>query len=240
MKNIKLIVLTFIIGFFSLSLTAQTVDELQSGYLKALGGKEKLSSLKDVFIESSVELMGMQMQTRQWVVYGKAARQEVDVQGQKIITFLSADKGWMINPLMGSTQAQPIPDQALKAAEGSLVAGSELTDYQSRGMKASFEGKDSVNSLAVYKIRLSKDDYESTYYLDPGTYYLLRQVVTTKVGDQPITQTTDFSDYRKTPEGYVFPYSTVVSNAMTGEIKSTVSNISANTSPDLKALENPN
>lgn len=240
MKNLKRNLLTFFIGFLAVQSYAQTVDELQTNYLKALGGKEKLSALKDVVIESNVEVMGMQLPAKSWIVYGKATRQELEVQGQKIISYIGVDKGWMINPLMGSTEAQPIPDQALKAAEGTLVAGSELTDYQKRGMTAVYEGKDSVNSIAAYKIKLSKDNYESTFYLDPATYYLIRQVVKTNVEQQPVTQTTDFSDYRKTPDGFVFPYNTVVTNAMAGEIKSTINKISINTSPDIKALESTN
>ncbi|HRN57370.1 MAG TPA: hypothetical protein PLL71_13005 [Agriterribacter sp.] len=240
MKKITFAILATCISAASVSTQAQTVDELQAGYMKALGGKVTLSALKNIFIESSIEVMGMQMPARQWIVYGVASRQEVAFQGQKMITFISKDRGWMINPLMGSTEARPIPDDAVKAAEGTLIAGSELTDYKARGFTAVYEGRDTIDNTAAYKIILNKENYESTFYLDPDTYYVIRNIVKTEVDQQPVTQTTDFSDYRKTPEGFVFAYNTVTSNAMVGEIKSSISKIEVNTSLDIKALEQTN
>jgi hypothetical protein len=71
-----------------------------------------------------------------------------------------------------------------------------------------------------------KTGRDITYYFDPGTYYILR--TKTKGGggmmrggggpggtgggqrnpDQEVL--TDYSDYRKTPEGYVFAFTTTV------------------------------
>ncbi|HRO47903.1 hypothetical protein [Agriterribacter sp.] len=240
MKKLKLAALTAFISIMAIHIQAQTVDELQTSYIKALGGKETLSSLKNIFVEVNMEVMGMQMPAKQWIIYGIASRQEVAFQGQKMITFIAKDKGWMINPLMGSTEARPIPDDAIKAAEGTLIAGSELTDYKTRGFTAVYEGKDTVNNIAAHKIILSRENYESTFYLDPNSYYVIRNVVKTEVDQQPVTQTTDFSDYRKTPEGFVFAYNTIISNAMVGEIRSSISKIEINTSLDIKALEQTN
>ena len=77
-------------------------------------------------------------------MHGEASRQEVEFQGQKMITFISKDRRWIINPLMGAQKATPIPDDAVRAAQGSLACGSELTDYQTRGLTATYEGKDTV------------------------------------------------------------------------------------------------
>ncbi len=240
MKKLRFTILTAFISIMAIPIQAQKVDELQANYMKALGGKENLSALKNIFIEANIEVMGMQMPARQWIMYGMASRQEVAFQGQKMITFIATDKGWMINPLTGSTEARPLPDDAIKAAEGTLIAGSELTDYKARGFTAVYEGRDSVDNILAYKIVLSRENYESTFYLDPNTYYVIRNVVKTEVDQQPVTQTTDFSDYRKTPEGFVFAYNTVTSNAMVGEIKSSISKIEVNTSLDIKALEQTN
>lgn len=149
MKKLKFAILAVLISIMAIPVQAQTVDELQASYIKALGGKENLSALKNIFIETNMEVMGMQMPAKQWIIYGTASRQEVAFQGQKMVTFIAKDKGWMINPLMGSTEARPIPDDAVKAAEGTLIAGSELTDYKARGFTAVYKGKDTVNNIAA-------------------------------------------------------------------------------------------
>lgn len=218
----------------------QTIEELQTNYIKALGGKEKLDGLKNIVMETSMQVMGMELPAKIWIVYNTATRQEIEVQGQKIITFIGKDKGWSINPLMGSTEAQPLPEEAVKSAAGSLSVGGELTNYKANGYTATYEGKDTVNGAAARKIRLSKGDLVSTIYIDTNSYYLIRNITKATVMGQEVEQTTNYSDYKKTPEGFLFAYNTVVSDPMVGEIKATITKIDVNTSLDIKALENPN
>ena len=218
----------------------QTIDELQAKYVAALGGKDKIANLKNVVQEANMEVMGMQMPAKIWIVFGEASRQEVEIQGQKMITFISKDKGWMVNPLAGSTDAQPLPDDAVKSAAGGLSAGGELYDYKASGLTATYEGKDSANGQAAYKIKLTKGEYVSTIYLDASTYYILRNVAKTNIMGQAVEQTTNFTEYKKTPEGYVFPFSSTISNPMVGEIKASIIKIEVNSAVDIKELEKTN
>jgi hypothetical protein len=242
-KSMKQLRFAMLAIFTCISVTGaytQTIEELQTNYIKALGGKEKIDGLKNIVMETSMQVMGMELPAKIWIVYNTATRQEIEVQGQKIITFIGKDKGWSINPLMGSTEAQPLPEEAVKSAAGSLSAGGELTNYKANGYTATYEGKDTVNGTAAHKIRLSKGDLVSTIYIDTSSYYLIRNITKATVMGQEVEQTTNYSDYKKTPEGFLFAYNTVVSNPMVGEIKATITKIDVNTSLDIKALENPN
>lgn len=240
MKKLRFTILTAFISIMVIHIQAQTVDELQTNYIKALGGKEKIDRLKDIVMETSMQVMGMELPAKIWIVYNTATRQEIEVQGQKIITFIGKDKGWSINPLMGSTDAQPLPDEAVKSAAGSLTPGGELTDYKANGYTAIYEGKDTVNGTAVHKIQLSKGDVVSTVYIDAASYYLIRNITKATVMGQQVEQTTNYSDYKKTPDGFLFAYNTVINSPMVGEIKATITKIDVNTSPDIKALEKTN
>lgn len=239
MKDIKFFLLTFFAGFSLFSVGAQTANQIQEGYIQALGGKANLMALKDIFMEVNLDIMGMQIPAKQWIVFNEASRQEVDIMGQKMITFIGKEKGWMINPLMGDGEPTQIPGAALKAAQGSLARGSELTDFQSRGLKAIYQGKDTVNEKPVYKMLLSKDNYENTIFIEPGSYYIIRSIIKTKVEDVEVEQTTNFSDYRKLPGGFTYPFTIITSNPMVGDIKLTVDKLEVNTNPDIKQLERP-
>lgn len=240
MKNLTSGLLLVTAVLFSVFAQSQTVDELQSKYLNALGGKEKLSTLKNVYQEAEMEIMGMQIPAKVWIVYDTASRQELEIQGQKMVTFIGRTKGWMINPLMGSTEAQPLPDEMINNAGGLLSAGGELANYKLNGYTGVYEGKDSVNGVQAHKIKLSKREIETTIYLDASNYYTIRNVSKANINGQQVEQITNYSNYRKTPEGYIFPYNSVINNAMVGEINATIKKIEVNTTLDIKELEKPN
>lgn len=219
---------------------AQTVDELQAKYVDALGGREKLSSLKTVYQETSTEVMGMTLPTRTWVIFGAAMRSEVEVQGQTIITYISKTKGWVVNPMNGSSVAQPMPDDAVKATATRLNAGGEFFNYKENGYTASYTGKEDVEGKSYHKIKLSKDGTEITIYLDPESYYLARTISKSTMMGQEVEQVFNFSDYKKSPEGFIFPYKISTNNPQAGDIVNNVTKIDVNKPIDEKELEKEN
>jgi hypothetical protein len=57
MKSIKFFLLAFA-AITTSSIYAQTVDEVISKHVEAIGGKEKLSQVKSLYAENSVDVMG--------------------------------------------------------------------------------------------------------------------------------------------------------------------------------------
>ena len=57
MKKIRLIG-AGIIMLFATAAQAQTVDEILSKHIDAIGGKEKISQVKSIYTEISMEVMG--------------------------------------------------------------------------------------------------------------------------------------------------------------------------------------
>jgi len=240
MRTLKTLVLIASSVFAFINSHAQTVEELQQKYFDALGGKTKLASLKNIYQEANMAIMGMDMPSKMWIVFGTAMRQEIDVQGQKIITFISNDSGWSVNPLMGATMPQPLPKEAIKDYTSVLVPGGELASYKEKGYSASYDGKENVDGKPAYKVKLEKDSTESFFYIDEATNFITRNIIKTNVMGQEVEVTTTFSDYKKTPEGYIFPFTSVVNNPMIGEIKATVTKLEINRSVDIKELQKQN
>ena len=236
-KVIKL--LTFFCLIISIS-QAQTVDEIQKKYIDALGGQDKLSTLKNIYQEAEMEVMGMTMPSKLWVIYGSAVRQELEVQGQKILTYVGPNGGWIINPMMGSTDATPLSADAAKGYESMLTPAGELGNYKQNGYTATFEGKEPVNANDAFKVKLAKDSSETIVFVDVKTNYITKTVTKVNAMGQKIEITTLYSDYKKSPEGYVFPYAFTINNPMIGEIKSTVKKLEVNKTIDLTELEKKN
>jgi len=73
----KLAVLMFMLTGF-ISANAQTVDEIINKYVDAMGGKDKLASIKSIYMEgTSVMQNGAEITQKMWKVDGKLMRREI-------------------------------------------------------------------------------------------------------------------------------------------------------------------
>ncbi|ULQ54923.1 hypothetical protein KJS94_09760 [Flavihumibacter rivuli] len=198
---------------------AQTVDEVIAKYVEAIGGKEKLSSIKSVYMEGvAVMQNGSEITTKVTKVDKQLMRTETSF-GMGSFTFLVTDKqGWFSNPRNGG-KFEAIPEDRVKMAQSELDCAGPLVDYAAKGHKAELIGKEAVDGVEYYKVKLTLNSgNDITYFIDPSTYYIMHE--TRKgggmmggggrrpgggQGDQEMR--IDYSDYRKTDDGYVFAYS---------------------------------
>jgi hypothetical protein len=164
---------------------------------------------------------------------------EVEMQGQKIITVVTKDKGWMINPMVGSTEPQDMPAEAVKAGIGRLDVAGEYFNYKEKGATLTLLGKEKVETADAYKIKqVSKDGNESTFFFDATTYYLTRSTFKANFMGQEAEQTVTYSNYKKTENGYIFPYTMLLSTTM-GDITANLTKIEVNGIVDAKILDKP-
>jgi hypothetical protein len=237
MKTVKSILAgMFLLG--TVSLHAQTVDEIVSKHIAALGGKEVIASIKSIVIDADLSVMGSSLASKMTVLVGKGYKSEANFNGQDIIQAITPTAGWMLNPLAGSVDPQPIPDEQLKAAQSNLWVGGELFDYQAKGSKVSLEGNQTVEGVNAIKLKLTTSaGKETLYFLDPATYYIIRQESTANVGGQSMTSVSTFSNYKKTDIGYVIAYTSVRNEGF--EITVNVTKVEFNKEIDPKIFEMP-
>ena len=127
---------------FASALQAQTVDEIISKHIEAIGGKEKLSQVKSIYSEISMEVMGNQSPVTEYILEGKGFKSEAEFNGSKIISCFTDKGGWAINPMAGATDAQAMPDELYKAGRSQIYVGGALLDYASKGNTVELVGKE--------------------------------------------------------------------------------------------------
>lgn len=232
--------LVFSIAF--LPTQAQSVDDVINKYIDAMGGREKLNSIKTVYLEGvAVMQNGSEINTKIWKADKALLRSETNFGMGSMTLILTKTNGWFSNPRNGG-KFEALPEDRVKAQQGELDCTGPFVDYAAKGEKAEMLGKEDINGVSCYKIKLTfSDGRDQTDYFDATTYYLVREVK--KGGMRPGAQqqgngemTTDYAGYAKTTDGYMFPF-TVTRVGMGGAM--TFEKIAVNQPVDVAALSKP-
>jgi hypothetical protein len=227
--------------FFTLSfgfLHAQTADEIVQKNINAIGGKDVIGKIKSQITESNLSVMGSELNSISTLLVGKGFKNVANFNGQEIIQCITSTSGWMINPLAGQTDATSLPEDQVKAAQSALSIGGDLFDYKEKGGKVELVGKENVEGVNAFKIKLvSKDSKETIYYIDPATYYVIKRESTANVAGEDITSVSTFSNFKKTDIGLVIPYTTITNQGF--EITVTINKVDFNKEIDTKIFEMP-
>lgn len=217
---------------------AQTADEVVTKHIAAIGGKDVISKITSQIVEADLSVMGSTLTSKTTVLAGKGFKSEANFNGQDIIQVVTPTGGWMINPLAGQTDPQPLPEDQVKAAQSAFDLGGDLFNYQQKGSKIELAGKEKVEGVEAIKLKLTnKEGKESMYYIDPATYYVVKRETTNNVNGQDVTAVATFSNFKKTDIGYVMPYTTVTNQGF--EITINVNKVEFNKEIDPKIFDMP-
>jgi hypothetical protein len=233
MKKIKFLMLVLAAFAFS-SLQAQTVDEVISKHIEAIGGKEKLNQVKSIYLESSMEVMGNSAPQKEYLVEGKGYKSEVDFNGISIVNCLTDKGGWLINPMAGGADAQAMPDALYKSGRSQIFLNGGLFDYTSKGYKAELSGKEGD----AFKIKLSDAGGDTYYFIESKTYLLTKSVIKSEMMGQSDDVTTTYSDYKKTDFGVMVPYAKNIDMGAF-QLAQKVDKVQVNKDIDMKIFDMP-
>lgn len=237
----SVLVLLFVLPFTFLQ--AQTADEIINKHITAIGGKETINKIKSQVVYADLSVMGISLPSITTTLFGKGLKNvsnldSIGLVGQEIIQCITPTGGWMFNPLAGDTDAKPLPDDQVKEAQASLDAGSVFFNYKAKGSKVELAGRETVEGVNTYKLKLvNKNGKITFYFIDPSTYYLIKQESTTSVDGENVTSSSTFSNHKKTGIGLVIPYTTMTNQGV--EITITIKKVEYNKNIDPKIFEMP-
>lgn len=222
----KLLFLIFLLFTSSLNskIFSQTVDEIIENYANALGGADKLLSINSLIYTGTIAGGGRDLPFTLIVKRTGKTRTEINFQGMQLINACDGKTGWVVSPFQGTKDAEMLPAEEVKSLRKNSEIEGELINYKDKGYKAEFMEKDDFEGSEVYKIKLTDNDGDITYYfIDTDTDLLLMSKSKIKIGEKEISTETVYGNYRIT-DGIMFP--------MSFEIKSTGDNNRQNISFD--------
>ena len=203
MKNMIRTMMVFSALAGALALQAQTADEIVAKYIDAIGGKQVLSQVKSISMETDVQVMGNDAPGTTVILDGVGYKSETDFNGSKIIQCYTDKGGWLVNPMAGMADPTPMPDDQYQAGKDDIYVGGGLYNYAARGSKIELVSKDPKS----YTLKLTtKDNVVTTYVIDSTTNLIKSVTRKGQMQGQDVEVTTSFSDYRKADVGYLMPY----------------------------------
>lgn len=197
MKFTKLISILILLFAFGMVSYAQTVDEIINKHVDAIGGMDKLNSLKTVKLSGTSGFGSMEFPFTMTYKLPSAMLMESTIQGMTMKQGYDGETAWMVNPFMGSSDPQKMNEEQTKGMKEEADFQGSLVNYKDKGNKIELEGKEDMEGSDTYKLKVTNRDGDvSYYYLDASTYLILKTSTKRKIKEKEINADTYFSDYK--------------------------------------------
>lgn len=194
------------VTFLSVFAQQQTVENIVSKYLAAVGGADAWKKINTMKITGETQNSGFTLPITLITMKPNCQRFDVDIQGQKFIDAFDGEIAWNFNPFMGGTEPSKKSDEETKEAAKNMFED-EFIDYSTKGHKLTFEGEGEVEGTKAYKVKMVKNTGdESMYFFDTENFVPIMIRSYLPIGPmkgQPVD--TYLSEYQEV-EGLIIPH----------------------------------
>ena len=185
----------------------QSADEIVNKHIEAIGGADNWKKMNSLVMEATMKAQGAEIKLTRTHIHNKAMRMDIAVMGMNGYQILTDKEGWSYMPFQGQTKAEPMTADDIKTSQDQLSILDEFITYKDLGKKLDFIGKEDLDGTECFKLKLTdKDGQEVTFWIDPASYYTLKQSQKIKANGKEMESVTTFSNYKKTEEGIVYPF----------------------------------
>jgi hypothetical protein len=204
MRRLALIAITFLL--FSLSLSAQTVDEVIAKHIAAQGGMARLKAIQSIRMRGNFEAGGMQAVFTQLYKRPMKTRLDIEIQGMTMVQAYDGHNGWKIVPFTGKKDPELMTNDEMKNIKEQADIDGPLMDYKAKGSTVVLVGKEKIDGADAYHLKVTlKDGSVREMYLDAGTFLVSKILVKTTMQGAEVELESNATDYRQV-EGVMFPF----------------------------------
>ena len=166
----------FIISIFAISVvSAQSLEQIVNNYSKAIKA-DQLAKVSTIKITGKMSAMGMEMPMTMIMKNPNKIKVTYSFNGQEIVSAFDGEKGYMVNPMMGSSEPVELTGEQLKQVQNSNAFKNELLNHFNSGM-LTLEGEENVNGKPAYKIKATPEGTNPiTMFIDKDSYLLVKTI----------------------------------------------------------------
>jgi len=198
--------------FVVTAINSQSVDEIVKNYSVATK-QDKLAKITSIKITGKMSAMGMEMPMVMMMKNPNKVKVIYTFNGQDIVSVFDGEKGYMVNPMMGSSDPVELTGAQLDQVKNNNAFQNQIATHFKNG-KLTLEGQENVNDKPAFKLKVTTGDEPVYMFLDKSSYLLVK--LTTKANQMGTmmdidTYMTDYVDI----EGVVMPKkTTAMANGM--------------------------
>lgn len=191
-------------------ISAQSLDEIVKNYSAAMKTSQ-LASVKTIKITGKMSAMGMEMPMTMYMKNPNKIKVVYSFNGQEMVSVFDGEKGYTMNPLMGSAEPVELTGEQLKQVQNNNVFQNEVVNYYKSG-KLTLDGEESVNGKPAFRLKAAVDGGNPVYMsIDKSTYYLVKSSTKVSQMGQEMTVDSFMSDYTDN-QGVIMPKKTTASS----------------------------
>jgi outer membrane lipoprotein-sorting protein len=199
----KKLFLASIILLFTASVGAQSLEEITKKNYAATK-MAAYENAQTITVSMKAYQQGMEMAMTMNMKKPDKVRVTISVQGMEIIQAYDGVKGYMINPMMGSSDPVEMPAADAANLKNQNNFSSQLTEYFKEN-RLELAGEESVGGKPAWKIKATLPSGDITnIYVDKSTFLQVKSDLTvSQMGTEMSIETymTDYTDY----EGLLIP-----------------------------------
>ena len=164
-------ILASFVCLISVSVFAQTAEELVAKNLQAKGGVDKIKAIKSVRMSGDFDAGGFKATIAEYSKRPAMVREMFTVQGMTQVQAYDGSSGWQISPFGGRKDPELLGEDEVRGLSEDADMDGPLVDAQAKGNKIEYLGHDQVDGDDAYKLKVTlKNGDIFYYYLDPDTY----------------------------------------------------------------------
>lgn len=195
---------------------AQKVDDIINKYIDAMGGKDAWSKVTGIRMTAKVDAQGMTLPLDIINMSDGRSYTSFEFQGKKIVQdVFDGETLWGMNFMTMKAEKSDAETTENKKREAKDFPN-DIIGYADRGYKAESMGKETVEGVKCFKVKITKkstlvdgkEEENITYhYFDADNYALIMSETSIRMGEAKgqIAQTV-YSDYQEV-NGVYFPFS---------------------------------
>lgn len=204
MKNL-IISFAMVVILASLSFT-QTVDEILEQHFAVIG-QEKLLNTNTFITKGKIMQAQFEIPFTSYHKRPMMFKSEAEFQGMKMSSAFDGKNGWYLNPMMGSSDPMPMTEEQTEQLKSQADYDGMLYNYKEKGYTVEFTGKETVDDIEAYVLKLTKQNGDViNYFIDAENYVLLKSKNKTKIQDVETETEIIYSNYKEV-DGMLIPYS---------------------------------
>ena len=213
MKNLVF----FLFGLFTFSaINAQSLDEIVKKYTDA-NKFAQTSHLKTIKMTATMAMMGMEIPIDLWMKSPNKIKSVSTINGMEIISVFDGQKGYLVNPMAGSSQPVEMTSDKVTETLRSSLFQNYIANYLKNG-QLTLDGEEKINDKPAYKLKATLEGGTNLNLFIDKASFLLVKISTATVDSFP-------SQYTETNGVFLPMKNTGSTNGM--EFTVTYSNVEA-------------